>query len=98
MKFTDGYKCGENVARSTAVEFHCGVENIILSVEEPEMCQYFIKFNTPIVCETVNKAKRKLKLLQEIDELQNKLSDLEEELYLLDRNITQSNSSYTLSV
>lgn len=98
MFFTDGYLCGDNNYRSATVEFHCGVENMILSVEEPQICHYTFKFNTPVVCQTVDKAKRKGKLLKEIDELQNKLSDLEEELYLLDRNSTESNFTNAISV
>lgn len=90
MFFTDGYLCGDNNYRSATVEFHCGVENMILSVEEPQICHYTFKFNTPVVCQTVD--------LKEIDELQNKLSDLEEELYLLDRNSTESNFTNAISV
>lgn len=49
MIYTDGSLC-QTKSRDAAVYLECGWENRIVSVDEPSMCSYVIKFTTPIAC------------------------------------------------
>ena len=50
MKFKQGTKCWNGPQRSATVEMVCGPEDEILSVAEPETCEYVLKLATPSVC------------------------------------------------
>lgn len=50
MKYEGGDKCWNGPVRSIKVELVCGAEELVLSVEEPNRCSYFMKFATPAVC------------------------------------------------
>jgi len=50
MKYKDGQACWNGPARSTLVNLVCGVENQLLSVSEPNRCEYLMVLQTPAVC------------------------------------------------
>ena len=50
MSFTQGTKCWNGPARSAVVQMECGPEDEILSVAEPETCEYVLRLATPSVC------------------------------------------------
>jgi len=50
MKFTGGQGCWNGPARSTTVHLHCGTENIVTAVSEPNKCEYEMHFTTPAIC------------------------------------------------
>ena len=47
MRFTNGQHCWNAGARTLTVALTCGAENKILGVEEPEVCKYAMRFETP---------------------------------------------------
>lgn len=50
MKFSGGQTCWNGPARSTEVFLHCGSENVLSAVSEPNRCEYEMHFTTPAVC------------------------------------------------
>ena len=50
--YDKGEDCGE-APRSTEVTLTCGVQNKIISVTEPTVCKYDIRFETPIACAAI---------------------------------------------
>merc|ERR1719225_422727 len=50
MKFTGGQTCWNGPARSTQVHLHCGGDNQLTAVSEPNRCEYEMHFTTPAVC------------------------------------------------
>jgi len=50
MKFTGGQTCWNGPARSTLVHLHCGGDNQLTAVSEPNRCEYEMHFTTPAVC------------------------------------------------
>jgi len=54
MKFTGGQTCWNGPARSTQVYLHCGSDNILSAVSEPNRCEYEMHFTTPAVCRLQN--------------------------------------------
>merc|ERR1719154_716201 len=50
MKFTGGQGCWNGPARSSLVHLHCGTENTLDSVAEPNRCEYEMHFSTPAAC------------------------------------------------
>jgi len=50
MKFTGGQGCWNGPARSTLVHLHCGTENHLNQVSEPNRCEYEMHFTTPAAC------------------------------------------------
>ena len=50
MKFNRWTRCWNGPDRSTTVKVKCGKENKLLSVDEPNRCEYEYKFETPTVC------------------------------------------------
>ncbi|CAG8804785.1 5998_t:CDS:2, partial [Racocetra fulgida] len=50
MLYENGARCWNGPARSVKVYLECGAENQILSVSEPEKCEYHMKMITPAVC------------------------------------------------
>eukprot|EP00316_Scyphosphaera_apsteinii_P019857 CAMPEP_0119320020 /NCGR_PEP_ID=MMETSP1333-20130426/51168_1 /TAXON_ID=418940 /ORGANISM="Scyphosphaera apsteinii, Strain RCC1455" /LENGTH=665 /DNA_ID=CAMNT_0007326609 /DNA_START=13 /DNA_END=2010 /DNA_ORIENTATION=+ len=50
MRFAHGTPCWNGPVRSTVVSLHCAPENVILIVEEPEVCKYQMSFGTPVAC------------------------------------------------
>ena len=49
-KFINGQRCYNGPSRSMEVEFVCGVEDKILDVSEPSICEYKATFSTPAAC------------------------------------------------
>lgn len=54
LYFNHGRKCWNGPNRSAVVELFCGSSQQLLSVSEPEKCEYYIQLTSPIVCEKVN--------------------------------------------
>ena len=50
MKFSGGQTCWNGPARSTEIFLHCGAENVLSAVSEPNRCEYEMHFTTPAVC------------------------------------------------
>ena len=50
MKFTNGQSCWNGPMRSLTVTLSCAEANKILSVDEPEVCKYAMRFQTPAAC------------------------------------------------
>ncbi|CAG8812216.1 21083_t:CDS:2, partial [Racocetra persica] len=50
MLYENGARCWNGPARSVKVYLECGAKNEILSVSEPEKCEYHMKMITPAVC------------------------------------------------
>ncbi|KAL4115248.1 hypothetical protein PRIC2_013414 [Phytophthora ramorum] len=51
QEYNHGEPCADGKERQTRVEFSCGVASRVVSVEEREMCEYEIRFETPAACE-----------------------------------------------
>lgn len=50
MVFDKGQSCWKGPQRSTLVLLECSTENAIVSVTEPNKCEYQMQFNTPAAC------------------------------------------------
>ena len=50
MKYDRGLTCWNGPARSTIVTLSCGTENKLMSVTEPNRCEYAMEFSTPALC------------------------------------------------
>ncbi|CCM03985.1 uncharacterized protein FIBRA_06141 [Fibroporia radiculosa] len=48
--YTQGTKCWNGPMRSVTVVFSCGIENELLTVAEPEKCEYQFTATSPAVC------------------------------------------------
>jgi len=50
MKYDKGVQCWNGPQRTLQVHLTCGMENELISVSEPNRCEYEFKFTTPAVC------------------------------------------------
>jgi len=50
MKYTGGQQCWNGPARSALVHLHCGTENKLTLVSEPNRCEYEMHLFTPAAC------------------------------------------------
>ncbi|KAG0234419.1 hypothetical protein BGW42_006629 [Actinomortierella wolfii] len=55
--YTGGLKCWNGPERSVKLLLSCGLENEIVSVTEPEKCEYVYEFRTPAVCRKPNETR-----------------------------------------
>ncbi|KAL3659558.1 hypothetical protein V7S43_015545 [Phytophthora oleae] len=62
--YNHGEPCANGQERQTRVELSCGVKNCVASVEEREMCEYEIRFETPAACEAAEEDALKDEILQ----------------------------------
>jgi len=69
MKFTNGQSCWNGPMRSLTVTMSCAAEHKILAVDEPEVCKYAMRFETPVACteEHASSAQADLQALQPED-------------------------------
>jgi len=51
FKFSGGATCWQGPQRSLRVKLECGVDESILSVDEPSKCVYEMKMQTPALCD-----------------------------------------------
>lgn len=51
LVYKNGAKCWNGPSRSAVVELICGPHNKLLTVSEPEKCEYLFELVTPIICE-----------------------------------------------
>jgi len=51
MLYEDGTRCWNGPARSIKVHVSCGTSNKILTVDEPNMCTYVAKMESPAACD-----------------------------------------------
>ena len=50
MLFENGDQCWNGPKRSVEVEFVCGLEQKVMKVDEPSMCEYQVVIATSAVC------------------------------------------------
>lgn len=50
LHYERGQRCWNGPIRRTTVQLSCGEKNALLSVSEPQMCEYFIRAQSPAVC------------------------------------------------
>lgn len=50
MSYTNGQTCWNGPARSTLVQLQCATENTLISVSEPNKCEYLFIVGTPAEC------------------------------------------------
>ncbi|KAL7675848.1 hypothetical protein ACOME3_002112 [Neoechinorhynchus agilis] len=50
MEYTRGVVCPNGKSRRCEVRFKCGIENRIVSVDEPDRCVYVVHFESPAAC------------------------------------------------
>ena len=50
QRYTKGARCWNGPERSVSVAFSCGTENALLSVSEPEKCEYLLTGTSPALC------------------------------------------------
>lgn len=74
--FTDGQKCWNGPERSLSVTVRCGVDDEVLSVDEPSMCTYEMDFATPAACDSQHSKQLKLDLDEEAEEEDGPRSEL----------------------
>ena len=60
MLFTGGTTCWNGPARSLSLTLECGLEDKVLSLDEPEKCTYAARMMTPAACD--DRAARELRL------------------------------------
>ena len=51
MVFDGGVRCWNGPDRSAKIILSCGAEHKVVSVDEPNRCEYEYKFRTPSVCD-----------------------------------------------
>eukprot|EP01006_Ploeotia_vitrea_P063944 TRINITY_DN8659_c0_g1_i1.p1 TRINITY_DN8659_c0_g1~~TRINITY_DN8659_c0_g1_i1.p1 ORF type:complete len:550 (-),score=152.70 TRINITY_DN8659_c0_g1_i1:108-1646(-) len=51
QEYKDGQGCWQGPDRSTTVYFKCGVEDRVLSVDEPSRCEYTMEVESPAACQ-----------------------------------------------
>lgn len=57
QRYTQGAKCWNGPQRSLELILTCGTENVLLTVSEPEKCEYQITGTTPALCLPVEDGK-----------------------------------------
>lgn len=50
MEFDHGARCWNGPIRKANVEIECGSKNEVLTVSEPEKCEYFFRMTSPAAC------------------------------------------------
>jgi len=48
--YTHGAKCWNGPERSITVEMVCGIDNALLTISEPQKCEYKVTGTTPALC------------------------------------------------
>jgi len=67
MEYTGGERCWNGPDRKTIVDLTCSDTNTVLSVQEPNKCEYLMEFTTPAACSP----ERLAQLEQELARLEN---------------------------
>ena len=62
MRFGNGQHCWNAGARTLTVALECAAESSVLSVDEPEVCKYAMRFATPAACTSAHLEAAKLDL------------------------------------
>ncbi|KAJ8502066.1 hypothetical protein ONZ51_g219 [Trametes cubensis] len=59
QRYSRGAKCWNGPQRSVTLDMSCGTENALLSVAEPEKCEYEFKITSPALCLPLSAAEEK---------------------------------------
>lgn len=54
LYYINGNRCWNGPLRLAVVDIQCGMENTIVSLSEPEKCEYYIVVTSPVGCKDVN--------------------------------------------
>lgn len=54
LYYINGNRCWNGPLRLAVVDIQCGTENKIISLSEPEKCEYYIVVTSPVGCKDIN--------------------------------------------
>ena len=69
MIYSEGDQCWNGPKRSTKVNLICGLRNELVSVSEPNKCEYLFNFETPAACQPLESLMEDDNYIFEHDEL-----------------------------
>ncbi|WEJ94547.1 hypothetical protein PSN45_002038 [Yamadazyma tenuis] len=56
LYYINGHRCWNGPLRSAVIEFICGDDQQVLSIAEPEKCEYHIQVSSPLSCQKMSQS------------------------------------------